>query len=39
MPAGIMIPARNMPSMIGRNNNVVGGFGSSSALTLGQVGA
>ncbi|XP_030929411.1 homeobox-leucine zipper protein HDG2 [Quercus lobata] len=31
MPAGIMIPASNMPSMIGRN-----GFGSSSGLTLGQ---
>ncbi|XP_028795280.1 homeobox-leucine zipper protein HDG2 isoform X2 [Neltuma alba] len=36
MPAGIMIPARNMPSMIGRNNNVGGGFGSSSGLSLGQ---
>lgn len=39
MPAGIMIPARNMPSMVGRNGNV-GGFGSSSSsagLTLGQV--
>ncbi|KAF3443703.1 hypothetical protein FNV43_RR13393 [Rhamnella rubrinervis] len=35
MPAGIMIPARNMPSMIGRNGNV-GGFGSSSGLCLGQ---
>lgn len=35
MPAGIMIPARNMPSMIGRNGTV-GGFGSSSGLTLGQ---
>ncbi|XP_061351461.1 homeobox-leucine zipper protein HDG2-like isoform X1 [Gastrolobium bilobum] len=37
MPATIMIPARNMPSMLGRNNNVVGGFGSSSGLSLGQV--
>jgi len=36
MPAGIMIPARNMPSMIGRNGNVVG-FGLSSGLSLGQV--
>ncbi|XP_061351462.1 homeobox-leucine zipper protein HDG2-like isoform X2 [Gastrolobium bilobum] len=36
MPATIMIPARNMPSMLGRNNNVVGGFGSSSGLSLGQ---
>jgi len=36
MPAGIMIPARNMPSMIGRNGNV-GGFGLSSGLSLGQV--
>ena len=36
MPAGIMIPARNMPSMVGRSGNV-GGFGSSSGLTLGQV--
>ncbi|XP_027340739.1 homeobox-leucine zipper protein HDG2-like isoform X1 [Abrus precatorius] len=35
MPAGIMIPARNMPSMIGRNGNV-GGFGLSSGLSLGQ---
>lgn len=35
MPAGIMIPARNMPSMVGRNGNV-GGFVSSSGLTLGQ---
>ncbi|KAJ1418147.1 START domain [Sesbania bispinosa] len=35
MPAGIMIPARNMPSMIGRNG-AVGGFGLSSGLSLGQ---
>ncbi|KAI5599586.1 hypothetical protein POPTR_002G230200v4 [Populus trichocarpa] len=35
MPAGVMIPARNMPSMIGVNGNV-GGFGSSSGLALGQ---
>ncbi|KAJ1389248.1 START domain [Sesbania bispinosa] len=35
MPAGIMIPARNMPSMIGRNGTV-GGFGLSSGLSLGQ---
>ncbi|KAA8526494.1 hypothetical protein F0562_008303 [Nyssa sinensis] len=35
MPAGIMIPVRNMPSMIGGNGNVAG-FGSSSGLTLGQ---
>ncbi|KAK7324790.1 hypothetical protein VNO77_28635 [Canavalia gladiata] len=33
---GIMIPARNMPSMIGRNGNVGGGFGLSSGLSLGQ---
>ncbi|MED6196587.1 Homeobox-leucine zipper protein hdg2 [Stylosanthes scabra] len=40
MPAGIMIPARNMmSSMIGRNNNLGGGFGSSSSsgLSLGQI--
>lgn len=36
MPAGIMIPARNMPSMMGSNGNV-GGYGSSSGLSLGQV--
>ncbi|ONI18488.1 hypothetical protein PRUPE_3G218500 [Prunus persica] len=35
MPAGLMIPARNMPSMIGSNGNI-SGFGSSSGLTLGQ---
>ncbi|KAF4382639.1 hypothetical protein F8388_015467 [Cannabis sativa] len=35
MPAGIIIPARNMPSIIGRNGNI-GGFGSSSGLTLSQ---
>ncbi|KAJ9176918.1 hypothetical protein P3X46_012181 [Hevea brasiliensis] len=35
MPAGVMIPARNMPSVIGTNGSV-GGFGSSSGLTLGQ---
>ncbi|KAL1345722.1 hypothetical protein AAHE18_08G137900 [Arachis hypogaea] len=43
MPAGIMIPARNMmSSMIGRTNNgnsLGGGFGSSSSsgLSLGQI--
>ncbi|XP_011011489.1 PREDICTED: homeobox-leucine zipper protein HDG2-like isoform X2 [Populus euphratica] len=36
MPAGVMIPARNMPSMIGVNGNV-GGFGSTSGLALGQI--
>ncbi|KAK8993674.1 hypothetical protein V6N11_007899 [Hibiscus sabdariffa] len=35
MPAGVMIPARNMPSMISGNGNV-GGFGTISGLTLGQ---
>nr|CAD1823226.1 unnamed protein product [Ananas comosus var. bracteatus] len=35
MPTGIMIPARNVPSMIGRSNGVA--YGSSSALSLGQV--
>ncbi|KAH9744687.1 homeobox-leucine zipper protein HDG2 [Citrus sinensis] len=35
MPTGVMIPARNMPSTIGRNGNV-GGLGSSSGLTLSQ---
>lgn len=37
----MMIPARNMPSMIARNNNNVGGFfgSSSSPFTLAQVGA
>ncbi|XP_038997163.1 homeobox-leucine zipper protein HDG2-like isoform X1 [Hibiscus syriacus] len=35
MPVGVMIPARNLPSMISGNGNVVG-FGSISALTLGQ---
>ncbi|XP_038988171.1 homeobox-leucine zipper protein ROC2-like isoform X2 [Phoenix dactylifera] len=34
MPTGIMIPARNVPSMIGRNTGA--GYGSSSALSLGQ---
>lgn len=44
MSAGVMIPARSMPSdMIGRNNNNnnnVGVFGSSSSspLTLSKVG-
>ena len=38
MPAGIMIPARNMPSMMGSNGNL-GGYGSSSGLSLGQVSA
>lgn len=27
-------PVRNMPSMITRNNNIVGWFGSSLPLTL-----
>ncbi|XP_022944759.1 homeobox-leucine zipper protein HDG2-like isoform X1 [Cucurbita moschata] len=36
MPAGIMTPARNMPSMIGRNGNNVGGFVSTSGLVLSQ---
>ncbi|CAK9142742.1 unnamed protein product [Ilex paraguariensis] len=35
MPAGIMIPARQTSPMIGVNGNV-GGYGSSSGLTLGQ---
>ncbi|XP_022988693.1 homeobox-leucine zipper protein HDG2-like [Cucurbita maxima] len=35
MPAGMMIPARNAPSMIGRNGNV-GVFGSPASLVLGQ---
>ncbi|PON68743.1 Octamer-binding transcription factor [Parasponia andersonii] len=35
MSAGITIPARNMPSMVEKNGNIVG-FGSFSALTLGQ---
>ncbi|KAG2717052.1 hypothetical protein I3843_03G156400 [Carya illinoinensis] len=35
MPGGIMIPARNIRPMIGINGTV-GGFGSSSGLTLGQ---
>ncbi|KAK4286255.1 hypothetical protein QN277_002836 [Acacia crassicarpa] len=35
MPAGMMIPARNMTSVIGRTGNV-GAFGSSSGLTLSQ---
>ncbi|XP_073009229.1 homeobox-leucine zipper protein ROC2-like [Typha latifolia] len=35
MPSGIMIPTRHVPpSMIGRNN--AAGYGSSSALSLGQ---
>ncbi|KAK8965807.1 Homeobox-leucine zipper protein ROC2 [Platanthera guangdongensis] len=34
MPAGIMIPARHMPPMIGRSSGA--GYGNSSALTLGQ---
>ncbi|XP_077243538.1 homeodomain GLABROUS 2 isoform X2 [Tasmannia lanceolata] len=33
MPAGIMIPARHVPSMMGRNGK---GFGGTSGLTLGQ---
>ena len=37
MPAGILTPARNMPSMIGRNGNNVGGFVSTSGLVLSQV--
>ncbi|PKA63712.1 Homeobox-leucine zipper protein ROC2 [Apostasia shenzhenica] len=36
MPAGIMIPARHVPSMIGRNSGA-SGYGNSSALTLGQL--
>ncbi|XP_022136006.1 homeobox-leucine zipper protein HDG2-like [Momordica charantia] len=36
MPAGMMIPARNAPSMIGRNGNNVGVFGSPASLVLGQ---
>ncbi|XP_012438427.1 homeobox-leucine zipper protein HDG2 isoform X1 [Gossypium raimondii] len=35
MPAGVMVPTRNMPSMISGNGNV-GGFGTISGLTLGQ---
>ncbi|XVF85652.1 hypothetical protein PTKIN_Ptkin17bG0133800 [Pterospermum kingtungense] len=34
--AGVMIPTRNMPSMINGNGNV-SGFGTSSGLTLGQI--
>ncbi|KAG0482772.1 hypothetical protein HPP92_010856 [Vanilla planifolia] len=34
MPAGIMIPARHVSSMVGRNSS--SGYGSTSALTLGQ---
>ncbi|OVA10576.1 Homeobox domain [Macleaya cordata] len=34
MPAGIMIPARHVPPMMGRSGNVAE-FGSSSGLTLG----
>ncbi|GMJ13403.1 homeodomain GLABROUS 2 [Hibiscus trionum] len=36
MPAGVMIPARNMPSVITGNGNVSGFGTSSSGLTLGQ---
>ncbi|WJX73859.1 Homeobox-leucine zipper protein hdg2, variant 3 [Trifolium repens] len=38
MQASLMIPASNMPSIIGRNNNNnnVGVFGFSSSLSLGQ---
>ncbi|KAL6954469.1 Homeobox-leucine zipper protein MERISTEM L1, partial [Sarracenia purpurea var. burkii] len=36
MPAGIMIPARHMPNMIGGSGSAAAGFGSSSGLTLGQ---
>ncbi|KAK8529120.1 hypothetical protein V6N12_059911 [Hibiscus sabdariffa] len=37
MPAGVMIPARNMPSMITGNGNASGfGTSSSSGLSLGQ---
>ncbi|KAH0436330.1 hypothetical protein IEQ34_026434 [Dendrobium chrysotoxum] len=35
MPAGIMIPARHMSSLVGRNSGM--SFGNSSALTLGQM--
>jgi hypothetical protein len=34
----MMIPARHMPSMmIGRNSTAAAAYGSSSALSLGQV--
>ncbi|PPS13286.1 hypothetical protein GOBAR_AA07356 [Gossypium barbadense] len=36
MPAGVMIPARNMPSMI-TGNGSVSGYGTSSGLALGQI--
>ncbi|XP_020270114.1 LOW QUALITY PROTEIN: homeobox-leucine zipper protein ROC2 [Asparagus officinalis] len=36
MPAGIMLPARHVPSMIGHSSALRTAFGSSSALTLGQ---
>ncbi|GMI75277.1 homeodomain GLABROUS 2 [Hibiscus trionum] len=36
MPAGVMIPARNMPSMTTGNGNASGFGTSSSGLTLGQ---
>ncbi|KAL4363140.1 hypothetical protein GQ457_04G010420 [Hibiscus cannabinus] len=36
MPAGVMIPARNMPSMITGNGNASGFGTSSSGLSLGQ---
>ncbi|KAM1059356.1 hypothetical protein TB2_023660 [Malus domestica] len=35
MQAGLIIPARNMPSMMGGNGNITG-FASTSGLTLGQ---
>ncbi|GMI75276.1 homeodomain GLABROUS 2 [Hibiscus trionum] len=37
MPAGVMIPARNMPSMTTGNGNASGFGTSSSGLTLGQI--
>ncbi|KAK8615596.1 hypothetical protein V6N13_017181 [Hibiscus sabdariffa] len=37
MPAGVMIPARNMPSMITGNGNASGFGTSSSGLSLGQI--
>lgn len=37
MPAGIMIPVRHVPSMVGRNSGAGATYASSSALTLGQM--
>lgn len=36
MPAGVMIPAKDMPSVIGRNGNV-SSFGASSGLAVSQI--